>query len=158
MRVAMHVRSADKAPVRDGPIVGAAKPAARFGLHLLQMCVVMCVSLGVLGALYFGAGVVLGFSADSWEQAPALAVLIVAAVLAGSMVVWMRLMGMEWRPTLEMAGAGIVAGALVLVGYWLGIIALADLLSSVCGVACLAMIGVMMFRVRLYSGHHAHAG
>ena len=158
MRVAMHVRSADKAPVRDGPIAGATKPAARFGLHLLQMCVVMCVSLGVLGALYSGAALVLGFSADTWEQAPALSVLIVAAVLAGSMVVWMRLTGMAWRPTLEMAGAAIAAGALVLAAYGLGIIALADLLPSVCGVACLAMIGVMLFRVRLYSGHHAHAG
>lgn len=158
MRVAMHVRSADKAPVRGGPIAGAAKPAARFGLHLLQMCVVMCVSLGVLGALYYGAAVILGFSADTWEQAPALAVMIVAAVLAGSMVVWMRLSGMEWRPTLEMAAAAIIAGVLVLAAYGLGIIALADLLPSVCGVACLAMIGVMLFRVRLYSGHHAHAG
>ena len=153
----MHVRSSNKALVRDGPISGAAKPAARFGLHLLQMCVVMCVSLGALGALYFGAAVVLGFSADTWEQAPALSVLIVAAVLAGSMVVWMRLMGMEWRPTLEMAGAAIAAGVLVLAAYALGMIAVADLLPSVCGVACLAMIGVMLFRVRLYSGHHAHA-
>jgi hypothetical protein len=122
------------------------------------MCVVMCVSLGVLGALYSGAALVLGFSADTWEQAPALSVLIVAAVLAGSMVVWMRLTGMAWRPTLEMAGAAIAAGALVLAAYGLGLIALADLLPSVCGVACLAMIGVMLFRVRLYSGHHAHAG
>jgi hypothetical protein len=121
------------------------------------MCVVMCVSLGVLGALFFGAAGVFGFSADVWEQAPALSVLVVAGVLAGSMVVWMRLMGMAWRPTLEMAGAAIAGGALVLVGYGFGVIALGDLLPSVCGVACLAMIGVMLFRVRLYSGHHAHA-
>jgi xanthine/uracil permease len=56
-----------------------------------------------------------------------------------------------------MAGAAIAAGALVLAAYGFGIIALNDLLPSVCGVACLAMIGVMLFRVRLYSGHHAHA-
>lgn len=157
MRVAMHVRPPDRAPVRDGPIARAAKPAARFGLHLLQMCVVMCVSLGALGALFFGAAAALGFSADVWEQAPALSALVVAAVLAGSMVVWMRLTGMAWRPTLEMAGAAIAAGALVLAAYRLGIIALNDLLPSVCGVACLAMIGVMLFRVRLYSSHHAPA-
>lgn len=156
MRVALHLRSPDKAPVRDGPIAGSAKPAARFGLHVLEMCVVMCVSLGVLGALFFGAAAVLGFSADVWEQAPEVSVLVVAAVLAGSMVVWMRLRGMDWRPTLEMAGAAIAGGALVIVAYWLGVIALTDLLPSVCGVACLAMIGVMLFRVRLYSGHHAH--
>ncbi len=157
MRVALHMRSPDTAPVRDGPIAGAAKPAARFGLHVLEMCIVMCVSLGVLGALFFGAAAVLGFSADVWEQAPALAVLVVVAVLASSMVVWMRLRGMKWRPGLEMAGAAIAAGALVFAGYSVGIVALSDLLPSVCGVACLAMIGVMVFRVRLYSGQHAHA-
>ena len=156
MRVALHMRSPHTAPVRDGPIAAAAKPAARFGRHLLEMCIVMCVSLGVLGALFFGAAAVLGFSADVWEQAPALAVLVVAAVLAGSMVVWMRLRGMDWRPRLEMAGAAVAGGALVLAAYWLGVVALSDLLPSVCGVACLAMIGVMLFRVRLYSSHHAH--
>lgn len=85
-----------------------------------------------------------------------MSVLVVSAVLAGSMVVWMRFMGLEWRPTLEMAGAAIAAGAVMLAAYWLGIVALDDLLPSVCGVACMAMIGVMLFRVRLYSGQHAH--
>jgi hypothetical protein len=35
-----------------------------------------------------------------------------------------------------------------------------DLIGSVCGVACLGMIAVMLFRFRLYSthtGHHAHS-
>ena len=153
----MHVRAPDKHPARDGPIAGSVKPAARFGLHVMQMCVAMCISLGVLVALFLGAATVLGFSTEVWQEAPALSVLVVSAVLAGSMVVWMRFMGMEWRPTLEMAGAAIVAGAVVLVAYWLGIVALNDLLPSVCGVACLAMIGVMLFRVQLYSGQHAHA-
>jgi uncharacterized membrane protein YfcA len=117
----------------------------------------MCVSLGLLGALFFAASAVLGFSADVWENAPELAVLVVAAVLAGSMVIWMRLMKMDWRPTLEMAAAAVVGGVLVIVGYWLGAIALGDVLPSVCGVSCLAMIGVMLFRVRLYSEHHAPA-
>jgi hypothetical protein len=157
MRLALHMRSSDSPPVSDQPSAGSAKPAARFGLHVLEMCVVMCVTLGVLAALFFGAAAVLGFSADVWEQAPALSVLTVAAVLAGSMVVWMRLRGMEWRPTLEMAGAAIAGGALVLVGYGLGVIALSDLLPSVCGVSCLAMIGAMLFRVELYSGDHANA-
>lgn len=157
MRVPLNTSPPDTAPVRDGPIAASAKSAARFGLHVAEMCVVMCVSLGILGLLFFGAAAVLGFSADGWQQAPELSVLVVAAVLAGSMVLWMRFRGMAWRPTVEMAGAAIAAGVLVIVAYWLGIIALGDLLPSVCGVACLAMIGVMLFRVRLYSGHHAHA-
>jgi xanthine/uracil permease len=157
MRTALHVRVPDKLPARDGPIAGSVKPAARFGLHLMQMCVAMCISLGVLAALFFGSAAVLGFSTGAWEEAPAVSVLVVSAVLAGSMVVWMRFMGMDWRPTLEMAGTAIAAGAVVLIGYWFGIVPLKDLLTSVCGVACLAMIGVMLFRIRLYSGHHEHA-
>jgi hypothetical protein len=156
MRVALHERAPDKVPVHDGTITGSVKPTARFGLHVMQMCVAMCISLGVLVALYLGAAAVLGFSTEIWRDVPALSVLVVSAVLASSMLVWMRFMGMEWRPTVEMAAAAVVAGAVVLVGYWFGIVALDDLLASVCGVACVTMIGQMLFRFGLYSGHHAH--
>jgi hypothetical protein len=157
MRTALHGRAPDKLPARDGPIAGSVKPAARFGLHVMQMCVAMCISLGVLAALFLGAAAVFGFSTEAWEDAPAVSVLVVSIVLAASMVVWMRLMRMDWRPTLEMAGTAIGAGAVVLAGYWSGVLPLEGLLTRVCGVACLAMIGVMLFRIRLYSGHHEHA-
>ena len=55
---------------------------------------------------------------------------IVAAVLALSMVVWMRFRGTEWRPTLEMAGAAIAAGVVMIAGYWLGIVAENDLVQA----------------------------
>ncbi|HEX6326194.1 MAG TPA: hypothetical protein VFZ72_06460 [Jiangellaceae bacterium] len=93
------------------------------------------------------------------EAAPELSALVVAAALAGSMVVWMRFRGMEWRPTLEMAAPALLAGVLMVAGYWIGIVAQRDLIGSVCGLACLGMIAVMLFRFRLYSthtGHHAH--
>lgn len=157
MRVALRERSLDKVPARDGPVAGSVKPAARFGLHLMQMCIGMCISLGLLAALYFGSAAIFGFSTDAWQDAPALSVLVVSVVLAGSMLVWMRYMGMEWRPTIEMAAASIVAGGVVLVGYWFDVIALSELPTSVCGVACLGMIGVMLLRVRLYTEPHVHA-
>jgi hypothetical protein len=159
MRVALHTRSPEGPAVRDGPIAGAVRPAARFGRHVLEMCVVMCVSLALLGLLVFAATTVLGFS-DVREEAPELSALVVAAVLAGSMVVWMRFRGMEWRPTLEMAAPALVAGVVMVAGYWIGIVAQRDLIGSVCGVACLGMIAVMLFRFRLYSthtGHHANS-
>jgi hypothetical protein len=122
------------------------------------MCVVMCVSLVLLGLLAVAATTLLGIS-DVREEAPVPSALIVATVLAGSMVLWMRAMGMEWRPTLEMAAPALVAGVLVISGYWAGIVGQADVIGRVCGVACLGMIGVMLFRFRLYSSHtrhHAH--
>jgi hypothetical protein len=159
MRVALHSRSPQTAPVRDGPIKGAARPVGRFGLHVLEMCVVMCISLALLGVVASAVTAALGLS-DVREEAPVLSALVVAAVLAGSMVVWMRFRGMEWRATLEMAAPALAAGVLMIAGYRAGIIAEADLIGSVCGAACLGMIAVMLFRFRLYSshtGHHAHA-
>jgi hypothetical protein len=157
MRIAHDTSYSEGAPVRDGPIEAAAKRAGRFGVHVLEMCVVMCVGLGVLGALFLGASAVLGLPDDVRQQVPELSALIVAAVLALSMVVWMRFRGTEWRPTLEMAGAAIAAGVVMIAGHWLGIVAENDLVQSVCGVACVAMIAVMLFRFRLYSSHHAHS-
>jgi hypothetical protein len=159
MRVTLHTRSPETAQVRDGPIKGAAGRAGRFGLHVLEMCVVMCVSLALLGVAASAVTTTLGLS-DVREEAPVMSALVVAAVLAGSMVAWMRFMGMEWRPTLEMAAPALAAGVLMIAGHWAGVIAQADLIGSVCGVACLGMIAVMLFRFRLYSshaGHHAHA-
>jgi hypothetical protein len=143
MRIALHTRSPqDPAVGNDGPIAGAARPAARFGRHVLEMCVVMCVSLGLLGLLVFAATAVLEVS-DVREEAPELSAGVVATVLAGSMVVWMRFRGMAWRSTLEMATPALVAGAVMVAGYWVGIVAQRDLIGSVCGVACLGMIAVM---------------
>jgi hypothetical protein len=159
MRVALHTRSPVSSAVREAPTAGVVRPAARFSLHVLEMCLVMCVSLALLGLLVVATTTVLGFS-DVRETAPELSALVVAAVLAGAMVVWMRWRGMEWRPTLEMAAPALVAGVLMVAGYWMGIIAQRDLIGSVCGVACLGMIAVMLFRFRLYSthtGHHAHS-
>jgi hypothetical protein len=159
MRLTLHTRSLETAPVRGGPIKGAAGRAGRFGLHVLEMCVVMCVSLAVLGVVASAVTTTLGLS-DVREEAPVLSALVVTAVLAGSMVAWMRFRGMEWRPTLEMAAPALAAGVLIIAGYLAGVIAEAALIGSVCGVACVGMVAVMLFRSRLYSSHsgqHAHA-
>ena len=57
-----------------------------------------------------------------------------------------------------MAGSSIASGVLLILGYWLGIISQAALLPSVCTVACLAMLAVMLFRIPLYSSSHAGHG
>ena len=161
MPVLHDTRSPETAPVRDGRIQGGAKRAGRFGRHFLEMCAVMCLGGGLLIALFFGAAAFLGFS-DLRQQAPVLSALVIAVILAGAMVAWMRFRRMAWRPTLEMAGSSIASGVLLIAGYWLGLVSESALVPGVCGVACVAMVAVMLFRVRLYSsshaGHHAHAG
>jgi hypothetical protein len=159
MRLLHDNKAAGVAPVRAGPSPSAGRQAARFAVHVLQMCAVMCVSLAVLGLLVAGAAAVVGFS-DPRQSAPVPWALVVTVTLAGAMVAWMRFMAMRWQPTLEMAGSTAVAGAVMITGYALGIVPASELTSGVCGLACLLMIADMLFRFRLYASHparHAHA-
>ena len=54
------------APARDGP----AQQMARFGLHVLEMCAVMCVTLMVTGVAVTAAAAALG-TANPITGAPA---------------------------------------------------------------------------------------
>jgi hypothetical protein len=159
MRLPHDNKPAGVAPVRAGPSPSAARQAARFGAHVLQMCAVMCVSLALLGLLVAGATAVVGFS-DPRQSAPVPLALVVTLTLAGAMVAWMRFMAMTWQPTLEMAGSTAIAGAVMITGYALGVVPASELTSGVCGLACVLMIADMLFRFRLYASHparHAHA-
>lgn len=159
---ALHsTRSPERAPVHTGQVSRVAKPIGRFGFHLMEMCGVMCLGGGLLVVSFFGLAAALGLS-ELREDLPALSALVIAVILAGAMVAWMRFRRMAWRPTLEMAGSSIAAGLVLIAGYWAGIVSEAALLPAVCGLACVAMLAVMLFRIPLYSsghaGHQAHAG
>lgn len=140
---------------RDGP----AQQAARFALHVLEMCAVMCGTLALLGLVVTAAVTALDIT-NPVAGAPAVAALVATVALAGSMTAWMRFRSMAWRPTLEMAGSTVAAGAVMLGGYAAGLVAPSDVVGGTCGLACLAMIAVMALRFRLYASHtshHAHA-
>lgn len=154
MRVLHDTRSSERAPVRAGPISDVARPASRFGFHFLEMCAVMCLGGGLLIGLFFGGAAVLGFS-ELRQDLPALSALIIALILAGAMVAWMRFRHMSWRPTLEMAGSSVAAGLALVVGYWAGIVSEEVLLPSVCALACVAMLAVMLLRIPLYASSHS---
>ena len=154
MQLQHSTRPPEAAPVRHQRISDAAKPAGRFGLHFVEMCAVMCIGGGILIALFFGAAAFLGFSGLR-QQVPELSAFVIAVILAGTMVAWMRFRRLEWRPTLEMAGSSIAAGGLLIVGYWIDIVPESTLVPGVCGLACVAMVAVMLFRVPLYSSSHA---
>ncbi|MGZ4533147.1 MAG: hypothetical protein ACXVXP_12445 [Mycobacteriaceae bacterium] len=153
----VHDKPAVVAPAQAGSSPPAGRQAARFGVHVLQMCAVMCVSLALLGLLVAGAAVVVGFS-DPRQSAPVPWALVVTVTLAGAMVAWMRFMAMAWQPTLEMAGSTALAGAVMITAYALGIVPASGLTSGVCGLACVLMIADMLFRFRLYASHTAQHG
>ena len=157
----MHVRHASRqpAPPEHSPARApeAVKPAGRFGFHFLEMCAVMCMGGGLLIALFFAGVAVLGFP-DFRLDHPEWSAFIVSGLLAAAMVAWMRFRRMDWRPTLEMAGSSVAAGCALIVGYWAGVVSEEALVPSVCLLACVAMIAVMLFRLPLYTSGHAHHG
>ena len=155
MRVLHRSRQSAPAQAHSGPAAEVVKPAARFGVHFLEMCVVMCMGGGLLIGLFFAGASVLGFS-DFRVDYPEWSALIVSVLLAVAMVAWMRFRRMDWRPTLEMAGSSVAAGGALILGYWLGVVSKEALVPSVCLLACIAMVAVMLFRLPLYTSSHAH--
>lgn len=152
-------RPVERAAARDGPVAGFLRPVGRFVVHLLEMCMVMCVGAVVLSVAFFGAAALLGYS-DLPQRAPALSALVVALNLSLPMAAWMRFRGMAWRPTLEMSGSTMLVGLLLIAGYWLGIVAESSLIEVQTSLACPVMLVVMLLRFPLYSSHtrrHAHA-
>lgn len=151
MRTTQAARAATASPARDGP----AKQVARFSLHALEMCVVMCVPLIVGGLIITTAAAGLGRPSPI-KNAPVAIAVLATLLLAGSMTAWMRYRAMAWRPTLEMAGSSVVAGTLVISAYAVGIVPASELVGMVCPAACVAMVAVMLPRFRLYASHSSH--
>jgi hypothetical protein len=143
----------DEAPIRQRPYVRFVQPVGRFAVHFFQMCAVMCAGAIALSLLFFGAARLLGYT-DLAQTAPELTVLVIAINLSLPMAVWMRFMGMAWRPTLEMSGSTMVVGLLLIVAYWLDLIAKSSLIQVQTGLACPLMLAVMLFRFQLYSTSH----
>jgi hypothetical protein len=143
--------------VGDGPLAHFARPVGRFGLHLVEMCMVMCVGAIVLSVLFFGAAGLFGYG-ELPTTAPELSTLVIALNLSVPMAAWMRWRGMHWRPTLEMAGSTMVVGVALIVAYWLDLVAAQSMIGVQTSLACPGMLVVMLLRFRLYSaGHSAHA-
>jgi hypothetical protein len=78
----------------------------RFIRHYIEMVVVMFVGMVVLGIPGEGLLRVMGTSSSEFqENAPAIALLVMATIMTGPMVAWMRRMGHSWRPCIEMAAS-----------------------------------------------------
>lgn len=140
-------------PVREGSVAHVARPLGRFGLHFLEMCMVMCAGAAGLSLLFFGGAALLGYT-DLLQTAPALVVLVIALNLSVPMAVWMRYRGMAWQPTLEMAGSTMVVGLALIAAYWMDLIARTSLVEVQTSLACPVMLAAMLFRFRLYSSNH----
>ena len=139
---------------------GLASKLGHFLLHYVEMCLAMCVGAVILSVAFFGGAALIGYP-DLVLQAPIFSTLVLAINVSLPMVAWMRFRGHEWRPTLEMGGATMALGILLIAAGWLGIIPVSDLFEWMRSLACPAMLVAMLFRLDLYTrrmSHHGHAG
>jgi hypothetical protein len=158
----MHTVDKDQTPtapvpatVSDTGVRRILRPLGRFAAHYLEMCAVMCLGAVPLSVTFFGTAALLGY-ANLPERLPVLSALVVAINLSVPMAVWMRFRCMPWRPTVEMSGATMAVGLVLIVGYWLGIVAAESLIEVQTSLACPVMLAVMLVRFPLYSRHTGH--
>jgi hypothetical protein len=149
-------RSPQGAPARDGPVASVLRPVGRFAAHYLEMCAVMCAGGIGLSLLFFGGAALLGFT-NLPDQAPVLSAVVVAVALSLPMAAWMRFRGMPSQPTVEMAGATMLVGLTLIVGYGLDLVGHSSLIEVQARLACPVMLAVMLARFRLYARPHSHA-
>jgi hypothetical protein len=135
------------------------RKVGHFVLHYLEMCMACCVGGVTLGFAFFGGAALIGYP-DLILQAPVFSTLMLAIIVTVPMVAWMRFRGHEWRPTLEMGGATMGVGIVLIAGGLLGLIPVSGLFELMASLACPVMLVPMLLRLRLYSGgmdHQTHA-
>lgn len=141
--------------------IGVRRQTLNFVRHFFEMCIPMCAGGFVLYFLAFTWVPAVAGWGSLREQFPEVSLLLIALLLSTPMTAWMVFRGMPWRPTLEMAVvpfaiallAITLAGVGTLSSSWLQI-----RWGELCGLSCVGMFGVMLFRLDLYtgrSGHHA---
>jgi len=135
-------------------IPGAITRTGYFIWHFVEMCLAMCIGGITLNVLFFLGAAQLGYP-DLTERYPEFSILIIGILLAMPMTAWMRFRGHEWRSTLEMASTSIILAILLIGASWLGVIPKSDMLEWIKRLACLVMLIPMLFRLDLYTGHHA---
>ena len=123
-----------------------------FVLHVVEMLLVMFVGMGVLSGL---GALVLTAAGTSYAAQPGPArVLWMGVAMTAPMVLWMALRGHAAARTGEMAAAMMLPTVVAAGMVWAGVVGVMTGLLIQHVVMVPAMIGVMVWRYREYSGHH----
>ena len=135
------------------------KQGWNFTRHFLEMCIAMCLGGTVLAVLGFAVVPALIGDPNLREVYPELSLLAIAVMLTLPMAGWMRFRGMAWRPILEMSAVpfGLAIAMIGLV--WAGVVpatARQVEFGTFCGITCVGMLIVMLFRLDLYTGRTGH--
>jgi hypothetical protein len=130
----------------------------QFIRHYVEMVVAMLLGMVVLGPPAEVALRALGSSTgDLHTDAPAVALLGMAAMMTAPMVGWMRYRGHGWRANTEMSASMFVPTFAVISVLTTGLLTdIGILMAAEHVVMLLAMAGVMLLRPDEYI-HHDHA-
>jgi len=136
--------------------VHASASPGRLLRHYIEMVVAMFVGMAVLGP---PAGWAMSAAGTSWSQlsddAPALMLLAMAAVMTVAMVGWMAVRGHDARAGAEMSASMFAPTFAVIALMWAGLVQDVGVLVTLQHVAMLlAMLGVMVMRPAAYVHEH----
>jgi len=130
-----------------------------FVRHFVEMCVAMCMGGAVLAVVVFVAIPALFGSPNLREHVPELSLLMIAVILTLPMAGWMRFRGMPWRPIVEMSVVPIALAITIIGIAWAGNVpdsAMQVEFGTFCGISCVGMFVIMLFRLDLYTGRAGH--
>jgi len=124
--------------------------------NFVRMCLPGCIGALILSVAFFGTAALIGYP-DLIVQAPVFSTLVLTINFTLPMLAWMSFRHRQRRPTLEMAGASIGLG-IVLIGMGLlGLIPMSDIFEWEASLCCPTMLVPMLFRHKLYTGSMGHA-
>ncbi len=126
-----------------------------FVRHYLEMCIAMCVGIGVGDAIYFAIAGAAGYS-DPFGQLPVLSLAVVTFSMTAPMVAWMRFRGMDWRLINEMSAAMIILAGLVLAAGLMGFVPMGQLALLEHALMMPFMLVPMLLRADQYTGRSGH--
>jgi hypothetical protein len=131
----------------------------QFIRHYVEMVVAMLLGMVALGPPAEVALRALGSSTgDLHTDAPAVALLGMAAMMTAPMVGWMRYRGHGWQPCAEMAASMVIPTLAVIALMWGAVVEDLGTLMLVEHVAMLpCMLVAMLLRPAEYTSHAHHA-
>ena len=130
-------------------------PVRRWVGHLIEMVLVMLIGMQVLFGEFAAVAAAAGYP-DVMVRLPELSTAVMALTMAVPMALWMDYRGHHRRGVVEMAAAMVVPAVVVLGAGALGILGRAELMSAYHPWMYVAMVGLMVYRRREYSGRMSH--
>ena len=135
------------------------RAAGRFGMHVVEMCLSMCVGLVVLDLPALAIADALGYS-DPITQLPELSAIVAAVNMSVPMALWMRMRHHGRQCIREMVAAMAVETVLVIAIATAGLVARESIVAWQHGLMVPAMVAAMLLRLDVYTKpmrHHAAA-